>query len=409
MCTHQAVPWTVVGSVRRAARTGLLLAATTGLATAQSHTTPTQNALAGSRVFGSKGCILCHAIGGLGGTEGPDLARTSRSRTFYDLAAAMWNHLPTMVRRMEELDVERPQLNERETGDLIAFLYSQDFFDPPGNSEQGKQIFANKQCINCHQVGGVGGVVGPDLAVLGRTVAPIQVATAMWNHAPSMIAAMGASGIERPRFSAQELNDLIAYIEAQEAAVPSAPLHVLPGLAGEGSRAFAEKGCADCHAVRGVGGGTAPDLAQRGRNSSMLGFAAAMWNKAPAMTAAMRSRGIAPPQLSPEEMADLVGFLYSVNYFAQPGTSAEGRRLVGAKGCAQCHALDGRGGNGAPDLSRLRTMGTPAAVIAALWNHGAVAGRSTDVRSSWPTLTPGDIASLTAFLASGAPAAPPYR
>ena len=400
MCTHQAVPCVVGSSALRAARAVLLLAATAGVATAQPYPTPTQNALAGSRVFGSKGCVRCHAIGGLGGTEGPDLARTPRSRTFYDLGAAMWNHLPRMVQRMEQLAVEQPRLNEREAGDLIAFLYSQDFFDPPGNPDRGKQIFTNKRCVQCHQVAGDGGVIGPDLTVLGRFVAPIQVATAMWNHGPNMIEAMKAEGIERPSFTAQELNDLIAYIESEEAAVPSAPLHVLPGLAGKGSRVFVEKGCADCHAVRGVGGRAAPDLAERGRNTSMLGFAAAMWNKAPAMTAAMQSRGIAVPQLAAAEMADLVGFLYSVKYFAQPGTSEEGRRLVSAKGCVQCHALEGRGGNGAPDLSGLPDMSTPAAVIAALWNHGVIVGGSVEARSSWPALMPRDIASVTEFLAA---------
>jgi mono/diheme cytochrome c family protein len=378
----------------------LLIAVTAAVAAAQPYTAPTQNALAGSRVFGSKGCAKCHAINGLGGTEGPDLARTPRSRTFYDLGAAMWNHLPSMIQRMEELAVEQPRLNEREAGDLIAFLYSQDFFDPPGNPDRGKHLFTRKQCVQCHQVGGVGAVIGPDLTVLGRVVAPIQIATAMWNHGPNMIDAMKAKGIERPRFTAQELNDLIAYIEAEEAGVPSAPLHVLPGSAGEGSRVFAEKGCADCHAAGGVGGEVAPDLAQRGRNMSMLGFAAAMWNKAPAMTAAMRSRGIAVPQLSPAQMADLVGFLYSVKYFAQPGTSREGRRLLGAKGCVQCHALDGRGQKSASDLSAVQAMGTPAAVIAALWNHGSVVGSPPEARSSWPTLTAGDIANLTEFLAS---------
>jgi len=399
MRTHQAVPKTAATSTLRAGRAVVLLALTAGAATAQPYTAPTQNALAGSRVFGAKGCNKCHAINGLGGTEGPDLARTPRSRTFYDLGAAMWNHLPAMVRRMEALAVEQPRLNAREAGDLIAFLYSQDFFDPPGNPERGKQIFTNKQCVRCHQVGGVGALIGPDLTVLGRLVAPIEIATAMWNHGPNMIEAMKAERIERPRFSAQELNDLITYIEAEDATVPAAPLHILPGSPEEGSRVFAEKGCANCHPVRGVGGGAAPDL-ERGVATSMLGFAAAMWNKAPAMTATMRSRGIVVPQLSPGEMADVVGYLYSVKYFAQPGTSDAGRLLVSSRGCVQCHALMGRGGNGAPDLSAMQHLGTPAAVIAALWNHGLVARGSAEARSSWPTLKARDIASLTEFLAA---------
>jgi len=399
MDTHLARPGAVIGGMARAARIALILVAAAGAATAQPPATPTQDAIAGSRVFGSRGCVRCHAIRGLGGTEGPDLARTARAHTFYDLASAMWNHLPTMMERMDELDVERPRLTERDAGDLIAFLYSQDFFDPPGNAERGNKVFTNKQCVRCHQLRGVGGVIAPDLGVLGKVAAPIQVAAAMWNHGPNMMDAMRAAGIERPQLTARELSDLIAHIEAGEPGVASSPLHVLPGLPENGSRVFAEKGCSECHAVGGVGGTLAPDLAQRGRSMSMLGFAAAMWNKAPAMTAAMRSRGVAVPQLSPDEMADLVGFLYSVKYFAQPGSAAEGRRVVSAKGCTECHAIDGRGGTGAADLSATKHLGTPAAVIAALWNHGSVAGGAAKPPTTWPTLSAREIASLTEFLA----------
>ncbi len=55
-----------------------------------------QDPAAGSRVFNEKGCVKCHAINGVGGKIGPDLARASRPRSFFDLATAMWNHLPKM-------------------------------------------------------------------------------------------------------------------------------------------------------------------------------------------------------------------------------------------------------------------------------------------------------------------------
>jgi len=58
-----------------------------GWAAAQPLFAPTQDPLTGSRVFGEKGCSKCHAIFGVGGTSGPDLARLPRARSFYDLAA----------------------------------------------------------------------------------------------------------------------------------------------------------------------------------------------------------------------------------------------------------------------------------------------------------------------------------
>ncbi len=286
---------------------------------------PTQNALAGAQVFGSEGCSRCHAINGLGGTEGPDLAQYPRNRTFYDLAAAMWNHGPSMVERMSEIGIERPRLNTRETGDLIAFLYALDYFDPAGDKERGRQIFAEKHCIICHQVGGVGGVVGPVLDGRSQLVAPIQIAAAMWNHGPAMSDAMRTRGISRPQFSQVELNDMITYLKGDAETFPDGPLYVVPGLVGDGRDVFSENGCHGCHSVQGSGGNLAPDLAERGAHRSLLAFAAAMWNKAPGMIRAMEQKGISIPQLRPEEMADLVGYLYSIKYFAQAGDRDRGR------------------------------------------------------------------------------------
>src|SRR5262245_22409692 len=97
---------------------GLLL--TPALALAQPLFNPTQDPLAGQHVFDAKGCGTCHAVNGVGGRVGPDLARTTRPRTFYDLAAALWNHAPKMAARMRELGIPRPQLDAGEAGDIAG-------------------------------------------------------------------------------------------------------------------------------------------------------------------------------------------------------------------------------------------------------------------------------------------------
>ena len=353
---------------------------------AQQAVEPAQSAAAGARVFGAKGCAKCHSVKGLGGSEGPDLGQTPRLRSFYDLAADMWNHGPEMVERMQELDIRRPHLSPRETGDLIAFLFTVEYFDPPGDPSAGEVAFNEKQCIACHQVGGVGGVVGPDLDPLGQPPSPIQVATAMWNHGPAMSERLQERGIPRPTFKGAELINLVAYLKAASESPLTESLYVLPGQATEGRSLFVEKGCSLCHGSPGSG---APDLAERAAYRSLTEFASAMWNKQTRMQTI---------QLQAAEMADLVAYLYSLRYFAESGDPNRGRLLVRQKGCLDCHSLDGRGGSAAGDLSRPEGLSSPASVVSALWNHTLIAEEQASEEGYWPIFRPSEVADLTAFL-----------
>ena len=390
-----AVRWTVVAVI------ALLFLRPLGPALAQPLFSPAQDPLAGSRVFGAKGCAKCHSVNGVGGKIGPDLGRIPRPKSFYDLAAAMWNHLPKMAEAMRQFGVARPYLDPRETADLIAFLYTLNYFDPPGNVQGGRRLFTEKKCVVCHQVGGTGGVVGPNLDSLAQFGSPILVAAAMWNHGPAMAEAMRARQIERPTFKDTELLDLIAYLKSASPAPAEGPFYVLPGRAEEGRKLFVDKRCILCHSVGGQGGRVVPDLVERGLHRSLTQFAAGMWNKAPAMMEAMRARGIAVPQLRAEEMADLVAYLYSVQYFAEPGNPQKGRELLTDKGCLTCHSVAGKGGKGASDFARVKGLDDPATVISGLWNHSFImeyrAGRR---KGAWSQLSSDEIAHLVAFLQS---------
>src|SRR5262249_56472378 len=54
---------------------------------AQPTFSPSQDPMAGARVFTAKGCEKCHAINGVGGKVGPDLAKSTRPHSFFDVAA----------------------------------------------------------------------------------------------------------------------------------------------------------------------------------------------------------------------------------------------------------------------------------------------------------------------------------
>jgi len=386
--------WTVVA-------VSFLLLSGSPAAFAQSLFSPTQDPLAGSRVFGTKGCVKCHAVNGVGGKVGPDLGRIPRPRSFYELAADMWNHLPKMGERMRELGIVRPQLDPRETADLIGFLYTLDYFDSPGNVEAGRRLFTEKKCVVCHQAGGTGGVVGPNLDFLQQFGSPILIAAELWNHGPAMAEAMRARGIARPTFKDAELRDLIAYLKAASQARAEEPVYVLPGRADEGHRLFMEKGCILCHSIGGEGSRVGPDLAERGLHRSLTQFAAAMWNKAPAMMKEMKARAISVPRLQAREMADLVAYLYAVRYLAEPGDPKKGRELATTKGCLGCHSLEATGGKVGPDLAKVKGLDSTAAVIAALWNHGFIMAERAERRQvPWPQFRSEEMAHLVAFLRS---------
>lgn len=364
---------------------------------AQERWGPTQDPLAGSQIFGSKGCATCHAVNGLGGTLGPDLGHSAGRQSLYDLAATMWNHLPQMGEKMQELGIERPRLNPQEAGDLVAFLFALDYFDPPGDPTFGEQLFVEQKCIVCHQVGLHGGITGPSLDHLGQYGSPILVAAAMWNHGPGMQTMMEEKGIVRPTFSGSELVDLIAYLESISPPSLARPLYVLPGDVEEGRVAFSGKGCAGCHSVRGTGSRTGPDLARRGVRWNLIEFAAAMWNKGPRMIAEMQSRGIHVPQLDAAEMADIVAYLYSVQYFADSGDAEAGRQLLRSKDCLTCHSLDGQGRSTAGNLAHSTGAASPAEVISTLWNHALYVEAADRPAIVWPVISAEEMADIAAF------------
>lgn len=374
-----------------------------GVAVTQPLWNPSQDPVAGSRVFGEKGCSRCHAVQGVGGKVGPDLGRIPRPRSFFDLGAAMWNHLPRMAERMRELKIARPLLNARETGDLIAFLFTLNYFEALGNVQAGRRLFPEKRCVVCHQVGGAGGVIGPSLDAVAQAGSPIAVAAAMWNHGPTMDELMRQRRIERPTFKEAELGDLIAFLRSTASGPLEGPLYVLPGRAEVGERLFADKRCSDCHGAGGRGGSVGPNLAERGTQLGLVQFAAAMWNKAPAMREAMRARGIPIPQLMPEEMADLVGYLYAVQYFALPGDAQHGAALARERGCLDCHTVRAPGGTAPTDLAQVRGLDSSGAVVAALWNHSFIERPKARVRG-WAELRPAEMADLAAYLRALGPA-----
>jgi hypothetical protein len=110
----------------------------------------------------------------------------------------------------------------------------------------------------------------------------------------------------------------------------------------------------------------------------------------------MQSRGISLPQLTPEQMADIVAYLYSVRYFAG-GSVQQGYGVATQKGCLNCHASRSERGRPAGDLTK-KGLDSPPAVLAALWNHALVTPTVAGKKMDWPVFSTQEMADLIGML-----------
>src|SRR5574337_1111841 len=308
------------------------------------------DAKAGMKTFFDKGCVRCHAVLGEGGRSAPDLGRAPAGHlSAAELVAAMWNHAPQMWTRMHQEKVTPPSFTGPDMSNLFAFLYSVRSMDEPGDAQRGRQLLTEKRCLQCHGATNPAGRRAPDLREWASYRNPVSWLQAMWNHAPAMQALMEARGFSWPEFQGSDVADLIAYVRTQ-ATNPHRHFYLQPADPEVGRALFRQKGCANCHSVRGPGRAGAPKLGTRALPRTLGQFAAQMWNHSPAMWARMKAQQIPRPQFSNKEMADLVAYLFAERYFEHTGSPLNGGRVFEVKGCAACHVPGGKGLG--PDLSR---------------------------------------------------------
>lgn len=362
------------------------------------------NPAAGARLFMEKRCVRCHALGPDEPRIGPDLSRMQFKGSVLDFAGALWNHAPMMREKMADLKIQPPELTSRELADLLAFLTAYRYYltelGQPGNPVAGKRLFDAKGCSSCHGDRAAWEKPGPSLDRYRGRFSAIYLAQAMWNHGPEMADLMRRRGVPWPTFAGREMGDLLAYLQAgNSAAALNERVYFEPGSPRRGQTLFAEKRCSTCHAIAGTGGRRGPDLGAGGRElvRSVSEIAGLMWNHNREMAAAQRRGGIARVTFSGQEMADIISYLYFVNYANVTGVPARGRRLFADK-CSTCHSVGG-GRRAGPDLRAIPQVDNPIALFANMWNHAQ--GMEQEARKrgqTWPRLEPGDAADLAAFL-----------
>jgi cytochrome c551/c552 len=351
----------------------------------KSQTLP-ENPAEGFRDFIDKGCVKCHAIWGEGESIGPDLGKVNLSESFLDLSGVIWNHFPYMHQRMGSLRLEWPKFSPDELSKLVAFLYSLDFFDMPGNPETGRVLFSQKGCINCHSYEGKGGKKGPDLEKFRQKLSPIFMVQAMWNHVPQMSSLLQAGGSNWPSFQDNQLMDLLAFVSQKakdtEREVPFLPL----GSPEQGKKLFRQKGCTHCH-----GSGpksVAIDLTKNPEkyHTSMTRIGTILWNSAPLMW----KKGEVP-RFSGQEIADIISYLYFLSYTDRAGDAKKGEIVYAANRCSDCHSSKGP----AVDFSQLKGKYDAVEMATEMLNHAPVMQKTVEEKKiPWPRFDPGELRDL---------------
>jgi cytochrome c2 len=232
------------------------------------------------------------------------------------------------------------------------------------DSARGERLFESLSCIQCHSVNGHGGHVAADLGRrIGRNFTLGTLASTMWNHAPTMWAAMREREIRADDLDEQAAADLFAYFY-------SARFFEKPGDAGRGKRLFIDRACAQCHGLtEPIKPGVKP-VSQWAGLADPIALTEGMWNHLPSMLAALEVKRIRWPQLSGQDLADLLVYLGNLPGMREKrgvfetGVGTKGGAIFKSKGCFGCHS----GYSSLADRIKGRTL---TEIAAAMWNHGS--------------------------------------
>ncbi len=261
---------------------------------------------------------------------------------------------------------------------------------PATDSTRGAQVFADVSCSQCHRIGGNAAAaektIGPDLGrIIDRGFTPSLLASTMWNHAPTMWAAMDARKIAVKPMDDQAAADLFAFFYSKR-------FFENPGDAGRGKQLFTSRSCSACHGLTETKISGVQLVSHWTSLNDPIGMIEQMWNHASTMHDLMAVKNIKWPRLSGQDVADLIVYLRNIPANPpEPGvfrtaSPASGEKLFETKGCLGCHT--------SPEtfLSAGLAGQTLTDVAADMWNHG-IAMSSAGVR-----FQPGEMRDVASFI-----------
>lgn len=345
------------------------------------------NPLTGADIFFKKGCIECHTVWGIGKAFGPDLTRIGMEKDFFELTGALWSHSPKMIDVMEERGIERPVFSAEEIEALLAYIYYLGLIDELGDYLKGEEIFSNKDCSQCHSLGGSSDKAGPNLDKYGRYVSPVYIATALWNHSATVSQAM-----LNQSFAPREMCHLLAFIKGNAANPEGKTVYIQPGSPRKGQKVFMEKRCASCHSERNL------NLQESDLQKSLTDIVGMMWNHSSSMWQEMKSRNLTIPRFDVGEMSDLTAYLYFISFYGKKGNPTRGEVIFEEKGCFSCHnqeAIDAGKGIDLKDIPRSSFL----ELISLMWNHAPEMEKMvTEMNLVWPSFEKNEMKDLISYI-----------
>ena len=210
---------------------------------------------------------------------------------------------------------------------------------------RGAQVFEDAGCRGCHKLGGVGGIVGPELDKVGARRSPEWLE----KHFLAPAAVTPGSGMPPQKLSGPDLEAITLFMLSQTGeSVPGfyASMKVIPSV-GEGQRLFQQKGCIGCHSIGGKGGKIGPALDDVGLRRS------SEWMIRHFRDPQAVSPGTVMPRFgfTEAEARALTEFLEHLRdqqvALSLPSLMSpveRGRDVFRRYGCAGCHGPEGKGG-----------------------------------------------------------------
>jgi mono/diheme cytochrome c family protein len=358
----------------------------------QNELTGTPQLNLGRKLLARYGCVSCHV---LKTPEGRQLASTTDAPSLEHIAektSREWTFAWLKNPQAYAVTAVMPnfQFSDEDARDISAFLMSQSspylptgFVSPPGaasDAAAGASVYGESFCASCHATVNaagmvVGGDVGPELTRIGSKVKPEWLAE--WLRNPKTYDPDTA--MPHYRLDQKLLGPLRGFLEAKTDSDFLANVHLEPATPQQiahGRTLVTERGCASCHEVNGIKkpDNFAPELSVVGSESlAKIVFAPDVPHTLPDyLQAKIRQPHTFPGSKMPQytftqpQVDALVTALLAQTERARTLPAAlrvAGKResdyrpagkagkLMSDLNCFSCHAINGRGGDMAPDLT----------------------------------------------------------